>query len=255
MLRRVRSDLMTILVIGNGFDIALGLDTSFKTIINKYLDANPNPILKNELSTKEFWYDYEGWLGKQSMITDMAKVEEVKIEHEKFKKFMKDYLNNITLDPMSLKVQEMIDKLAPYNFNKVISYNYTKFYQCIPSLQNVEAVHINGSLEEDNIVLGYSDIIHENTNILGVYLKTSQRTLMQYREKYPYDINESDKYVIYGHSLDITDRDTIQEMGNSWSGYSIINPAFDQTFLNLKRCFASDTAKQKELDSKLEVII
>ncbi len=151
-------------IIGNGFDLAHG----FNTLYRSFVDCTNSPALdlfrkycerENEIET---WYNFEE---NVNIITNKlfhlnlantTNYEEICKEIEQFTEafrnihsLMIEYLRNETTNKAVNKILNIEKVLTDQTF--AINFNYTNIAQAYTN----NIYHIHGSLEEDNILLGY----------------------------------------------------------------------------------------------------
>lgn len=204
---------MKIIIIGNGFDLNLGLKTSYQDFIAsdyfKSLIEKDNSLAKYLMTRSNLnnWVDIEKEITQYSMYIQDTDPN-VKNDFGTLKTSLANYLKeaqNGEIDQES-KAFEMIrgeidtaDKI--YNFN----YTSTVFKVAqILSVNDIESRHsyIHGSIENMDIIFGVEDEarIHES----HIFLKKS------YNRNYAKTdigrfLKDNHDLLIFGHSLGITD--------------------------------------------------
>ena len=121
-----------------------------------------------------------------------------------------------------VKILDYFQKLSP---DKVISFNYTDTIMELYGMDRKDICYIHGRLEDNNIVLGYSDFLQSNTNIDIIFKKYFQRIKNKNDKIYDYITYDPDGYggfeknifYFFGHSLDVSDKDLLIELFNSKS--------------------------------------
>ena len=199
-------------LIGNGFDISIGLKTQYKDfyqyIINnyKYSDDSKNEILDEIKGNIEQWSNLEKKLGDytECIGNDEDKLE--KFYDDKFdldiklRDYLKtqedriDWVNNITIQNIRdnfgkyiyyfenlftpVERDEIANEKGENNVNtiKIISFNYTNVIKkCIEVYENkFDLLYLHGSLERDNAILGVNDI----TQIKNEFFKEASDMLI-----------------------------------------------------------------------------
>lgn len=135
----------------------------------------------------------------------------------------------------------------------VISFNYTDTYK-LYGIASDDVFHVHGSLEKDNMVLGYDDDCPEELEFI-YFKKYFQRIqkLTGYinREKFDttdeYGLTFSNAVIIhfYGHSMDKTDGDIIRELKRNSRGfvvYTYNQEDYEQKVINLIDVFGKEEA-------------
>lgn len=111
--------------------------------------------------------------------------------------------------------------------NAVISYNYTHTFQKLYDLDEKIPVHfIHGELGKHNLVLGIGETLSgdekNNFTVCASFKKFFQRIKRRLGNQYRENITQvEDKFVfwqvvIYGHSLDSTDQDSLSWLMKNW---------------------------------------
>ena len=141
-----------------------------------------------------------------------------------------------------------IDAIKP---QYVISFNYTNTYQ-IYGIKEEDVFHIHGKLEANNMVLGFDDYDPENLDFV-YFKKYFQRIqkLTGYIDQHKLVPSNGSGYPIspsvhfYGHSMDKTDGDIIQQLKESAKEFIIYTYSqedFEQKVINLIDIFGKDYA-------------
>lgn len=215
----------TLLILGNGFDLSLGLKTSYgdfmqssyfadfaeKTFLGKYL--------RNEQFRCHSWIDIEKVLSKYcleinsgGLMTPMKQYGPACLhqEYELLKEALKDYLHE------EQKCQEHYDSEANvkklfrdliYGENNLIAtFNYTHMAEFLLSCSeyNKQVLHVHGSLKEnDDIVFGVEDEIElpkKHAFLYKAYSKYKKTNV------FAYWLSMARTIVFYGYSLGDTDK-------------------------------------------------
>lgn len=207
----------TIIVIGNGFDLNLGLPTSYQDFLNspqfQQLLQTENQLfayLKDKYDLQN-WVDIENELQVYSRECTITDRNSFRIEHQKLCKCLCSYLNsidyaNINMDSFAYKTLSSFIKDEGVT---LISFNYTDTINHIireihfsTSNDSIKLHHIHGNASNHNIVFGVEDQANINTNDVFL-LKATQKAFN------PIDLTkifETAQNVIFlGHSLGSTD--------------------------------------------------
>lgn len=229
-----------VLVIGNGFDIDLGLDTRYKNFLDseyfkKHVTGSPYKpndyrnvlldVLKDDLNLFDYlsyqgfkidnWIDVEQELAKlarDSKINRIAsKKEEETFEllHKQLCSYLKsiDYsnINNST----SLQLLRVLCKCANV---EIISYNYTDLHKLESHLQcklNMPIDHVHGKIEDESIILGFEDDIDIN-NSYAFMIKSFSPHYKSHNVRQK--LLEANEVIFFGHSLGSTDYHYFQDL-------------------------------------------
>ena len=216
---------LSVLIIGNGFDLDLGMHTSYRDFANSELWPFNSPIygkgLGNYLNHKkniENWFDLERELANYALSLNNPSLkdenlirydkEDFSVLINKLKEFIKaeqDSLYMIENDAAAKKVLLDLIKLPNYF---VHSFNYTDIESICKTTGNyisserVEYVH--GSIANNDIILGTGD----NTNLPEEYdflYKTSNKNYSS--NNLAESLDYAQEIIIFGHSLGENDFD------------------------------------------------
>lgn len=203
---------MKILIIGNGFDLNLGLKTSYKDFIQsdnfKTLVENKNSMAEyfNEKNELNNWVDIEKEITKYSI---KVKDEDLNIKKDfvEIKSALTNYLEKaqkeeINKDSKAFKIlEEEINSI-----DIIFNFNYTDSIFRIAEIlkQDIEKKHwhIHGSIKEQDIIFGVED----NARIHNEHIflkKAYNKNYGKYSIKKMF--NKENEIIIFGYSLGITD--------------------------------------------------
>lgn len=210
---------MKIIIIGNGFDLNLGLKTSYKDFMeSNYLSSlveNNNSLAKylnnvSKLTQLRNWIDIEKELTEYSLAMTVVKDENINVKNDfrNFKIALMDYLKEAQDKEINRnsKAFEMI-KNEIDTANRIYNFNYTnsvfKIVQLL-GIDNIENKHfyVHGSLEQQDIIFGVED--NAKATEEHIFLKKA------YNENFGKSdikqcLNEENDLILFGHSLGITD--------------------------------------------------
>ena len=168
--------------------------------------------------------------------------------------FLEQYLIR---EEKNLKVakQSIIKDL---NINSVISYNYTNTFQRLYDPDDdIPVYFIHGKLGKHNLVLGIgetlSDDLENQFTICASFKKFFQRVKYKlgndYRNILPSkpDANNKWQIVIYGHSLDVTDEDSLKWLLKKAEDFKIQIYYFDDNAYNQQIANAIQIIGKKQL--------
>ena len=210
-----------VLIIGNGFDLDLGLKSRYfdfmgskiwQMIKNEQIDISCSPLIKKleEKYQLNTWFDVENELLNYALEMTEGPYASVYPEdqqgYELFKFGLKKYLDleqqnfDVKNKSIAKEVIEMINQNG--YFKTVYTFNYTnlntvlsRFCVCFPN----KVVYMHGSLREhDNIVLG----IETDQTIRPEYtylFKTNSRYYQS--NSLIEDMENADEIVFFGHSI------------------------------------------------------
>lgn len=196
-------------------------DEPIQKLLNKLLyllkqNQDISPTIKNEKSIDNL----ESL--KQNLLKDLNRfIRCMEI-------YFVNYINEYSMHNM--KSKEFIKKL---NINKILSFNYTNTFECLYGSNFIDITYdyihgkadVNHDLNSCNLVLGIDEYLDENeknNNVEFVQFKKFfqriyKRTGCLYKDWIKeYDVESSlvDDLKLYfiGHSLDVTDKDILNEM-------------------------------------------
>lgn len=228
--KKVNHNPFCVVILGNGFDLGLGLKTSYKDFANsKYWPFCSNKkweprslayFLNEKKNEPNSWFDVEELLATYAKSKKRSSKEQAKRDYEEFcllAKALGAYLQeqeDIFCTNMSenmhakratsahLFLQNFIDKDV-----NIYSFNYTNTYRLANTIilnfqHNI--CHIHGSLKENNIILGTGDQQDFHPSCFRFYKSANPNykstSLVE-------DLMQADEVYIFGHSLGRNDHD------------------------------------------------
>ena len=207
----------TIVVIGNGFDLNLGLPTSYQDFIKSpqfqrllQTDNHLYTYLKDKYHLQN-WVDIENELQKYSYDYTATNREEFRLEYNELCRCLCSYLNNVDLQGInkdSFAYKTLCNFINEEQVT-IINFNYTDTVKHIIMDANLSAMNngieiynIHGSALKYDIVFGVEDTAQINNDDVFL-LKATQHAFK------PIDLAsklEVAKNVVFlGHSLGSTD--------------------------------------------------
>jgi len=224
-------DIKHLLIIGNGFDIDLGLKTKYSDFLDSEqfrviaMRASPKPnylagyLQKNHETAKKQnknWVDIEQSFAvyskgiDQQLTPDYQRIDRPTVEanYEEIKDALTKYIltqNDKELDQNS-NAFNLVHHLASYGGLNIIDFNYTNSVEriCADINQHITHVHVHGSAVSSGIVFGVQDSaeIHRDHNF---FLKgTSDHLFADWQVSRA--MKEAKLSIsIFGHSLGISD--------------------------------------------------
>lgn len=162
-------------------------------------------------------------------------------------------------------IKDVFDIIAP-NVTHVLSFNYTDTFRHLyyeVDDKNIDFIH--GKIGEHNLVLGSSETLdHDNinTDLSCIYFKKYfQRIYKKIGAKYSKWLMDSSfqNVYIYGHSLDVTDREVLSNIIKNDSVRKVNIFYYDenhyrQEISNLVQVLDKDTLLEYVADGKIEFI-
>ena len=172
----------SILIIGNGFDLDLGIKTKYIDFANSEywpfkerfsFEENTLPyFLNSHKNNVETWFDLEELLAifaRDNSILSKEKINDTMRDFEILKKKLKEYLEkqeDVFFEEMKGNTQTnkvshlILQVFLKMQGRKIYTFNYTNTQKIAKSLisgfeDNV--THIHGSIKKNNIILGTGD--------------------------------------------------------------------------------------------------
>lgn len=219
-----------VLILGNGFDIDLGLKSKYSDFIeseewklrinlintkfSKFEFFNRYSLLKylNKASSESNWFDIEeeirAYAKKYQKCPDFL-FEIVQNEFDWLRNDLKAYLGRISKDFQVNKEKIayiLLNSLSKLSSDvKVLSFNYTNcFFLCnIPLKENISFSNIHNSIYDDDIVLGCNrmpmDMINQGFSFFYKYNMLQSAThIHEY-------LKEAHEVIFFGHSMNLID--------------------------------------------------
>lgn len=263
-----------LLILGNGFDLDLGMKSSYSNFANsdiwkRQIEGNAvamshKGLLKTLVQAKEqdCWFDIE-----QTMMNYVRRLqhlaEKTNYDYDSYEDDEKDY--HIVCSALKDYLRQESQQFTPKNasiaedaikelllkgmFHKIYTFNYTDVTEILRKklyLQDVtpDVVYVHGSLNPpDDIILGVEggDIIPEPYKFL---YKTSSR---YYRSSNLYsDLDDAYEIVFFGHSVNGMDFDYFSDFFSKQS--SDIITGHKRKWI---RIFTADTASMQDIKYNL----
>ena len=211
----------TTIILGNGFDLDLGLNTSYKSFIDskdfefwmkEYIDTPDETNLFDYIFKQRL---IDTWGGVEASIYDFAEYtkaidrfdyemieQEFRHLEDAIAEFLKkvDY-NNIIFTSCAWHLLGILRKFPHVN---IFSFNYTDIAK-LPGtpLPNSRIKHIHGTLTEKNAILGIQDC--KIRQELSFFKKSHHTNYMS--KKFIESLNKSERILFYGHSMCLSDMD------------------------------------------------
>ena len=204
-----------VLIIGNGFDLDLGLKTSYSDFINTGVLNNycNNPLIDELLRCHRLqsWIDIEEFLRNQAIATQLhpCTIEDIINGYGIIRAKLLEYIkalpyNTINNDCMAIRVLSAIVKEDANA--QIFNFNYTNLREICNSCfigRHANIFPIHGEGHNDSIILGFDDDAEIRHEEYGCMIKSHSP---YYRSA---NINKAlvnaDEIVFFGHSLGSTD--------------------------------------------------
>lgn len=201
----------TVLILGNGFDINIGLDTRYSDFLKSsyfvdYIKGNNLFKYINEINTKNNWVDLELELSNHSKNNkdDKSFKREYELLVKNIGLFISDLVNKKKINKNSSAYKFIENELKNSDNIEIFTFNYTSIIEEIVEDMgyNKGINYIHGSIIEKNIVLGThdSEFVSENHSFLFKSGSLNFKGLNFTRH-----ISSATKIIIFGHSLGDSD--------------------------------------------------
>lgn len=217
-----------LLIIGNGFDIDLGLNTGYKDFVNSdyfksclHKNALFNYIYSSFEDNDKKWIDVENVLLKYAKDRLSEKGDRVIQDFQDLRKALTLYLENIDLksrlnsNSIAAKLLSIVSKRNSFD---ILSFNYTNLKNIVSILEineSINYVHVHGSLENKSIIIGFQD---------NVDVPPSKYFMIKSHSPYYRSCNvrerleKANEIIFFGHSLGSTDYHYFSDFFKKQSG-------------------------------------
>lgn len=225
----------SVLILGNGFDLDLGLNTNYEDFVkssywpfgkSSYYEENTLPCFLNDhLGEIGTWYDLEEALAKfatqcvhsENYLIDRDKTY-FKILNQKLKEYLQsqedsfvEMMNGDNHTKRKSPAHYVLETFLKKEVRSIYTFNYTNLYKIAQKLIlgfEDEYTHIHGSLAKNNIILGTGD----QRNLDDKYFEFYKSANPHYKSNdLVEDLNSADEVYIFGHSLGLNDHDYFSE--------------------------------------------
>lgn len=207
-----------VLIIGNGFDLDLGLKTQFSHFADsRYWPTRPkgNAIMYDVLNQQKRiskWLDLEQLLVQFASVrngaTSSAYASGDKSFFDNLSKSLSLYLKEqqeceIKKNSTAAKLLQAV--LSVNHWVKIYSFNYTDLHLLSQKLglnSKFNYEHVHGSLKDNSVILGIPDSADVHSNYEFLY-KTFNKHYTSH--EILYDLLDADEVIFFGHSLSPVD--------------------------------------------------
>lgn len=218
-------------IMGNGFDLDLGLHTSYQEFVNSELwPTNNNDIEKSSLANKIEEDSRENWFNLEDSLCEYGKVKTVyivktdalkydEIVYQKTKEALFKFIRNREMiEPNKESIAaEVLRRIASYGvFDNILSFNYTDLNTIGAKIgaNKLKYRHVHGSISGNDIILGTGSNFELRKDYDFLY-KTSDTKYRSANVRYA--LQDVDEVVFYGHSLGQQDYDYFKDFFDSCS--------------------------------------
>lgn len=217
-----------VLIIGNGFDLDLGLKTKYSDFAaseeweemyaKESIRSTSYSLLKylNDRKDTDNWFDIEQALLEYAHIkTKSVWSHDVKTDQREYRilcKTLAQYLDkHINSQNRNLSNTFAAEVLRCFQYNserrKIYTSNFTPldlFIRVIPLLHPVPFTYIHGSIKDHNIIVGFETNHLESIIPDYSFLLKSNHPSYQHTQMHQ-DMIDADEVIIFGHSLNRID--------------------------------------------------
>ena len=181
-----------------------------------------------------------------------AIAKKMKSELDDLIKALENYLI-LEVGMKQIDESKKIEQIAKINPDYVISFNYTDTYK-IYGIDSEDVFHVHGSLDKNNMVLGFND--DDEKNLDFIYFKKYFQRIQKltgyidndrfsYKDEKGITYGNATTVHFYGHSMDNTDGDIIRKLKKLSDGFVIYKynqEDFEQKVINLIDVFGKEEA-------------
>ena len=215
-----------VLIIGNGFDLDLGLNTKYSDFVasdkwplrNVSKIDSPLAFYLNSRATALSWFDLEnliynyasietGWLTSSSNQRSISKEECLrrdKIFYSILKQSLEEYIDEQQYKPVrgdSLAAKLLFAISDNGGFNRIFTFNYTDLNMLAERLglrDKIDFQYVHGSCCNNSAIIGVSDSFELKKGYDYLY-KTSSQFYRSSNVRYA--LQEAKEVIFFGHSL------------------------------------------------------
>lgn len=176
----------TVYIIGNGFDLNLGLQTSYRDFVKSEFFTCK---LGNEIKLFDYLHranENSKWIDIEKELVTFSKqsggYNNFLREYKELCQALKAYIASIDINSINIKsdAYKLLSSTSPYDSITVINFNYTNsVIHILESLgytkgkANEQVMHIHGSINIDEIIFGVEDKARISDNHTFLYKSTS----------------------------------------------------------------------------------
>ena len=167
MLQTVETLRKHLLIIGNGFDLDLGLPTSYNDFLNsshfKALEKDPNSLAKHLLfkRDKQKWIDVEKELSLFSKLPSTRSSDKFHSQYKEFRLALSSCINDLDYSSINRgsNAAKLITNLYSNKKLTIINFNYSKSVEKILQKPHsyINQIFVHGKAEDNSIVFGVED--------------------------------------------------------------------------------------------------
>ena len=213
-----------VLILGNGFDLNLGLKTSYSDFVKsehfEKIVRHKDNYLINRIYTNfrlNKWIDLEEELKRFAIEQsgNRKSMLDISTELEELRHALIQYLNE--LDYSKINKRSVAAQLLEIVYKnkedyEIFSYNYTDLNEIIKNIRTEQAneiskdrvryTHVHGTLKDKSIIIGFEDDVDIDDEYCYM-IKTFSPHYASHRVRYA--LEDADEIIFFGHSLGSTD--------------------------------------------------
>lgn len=245
----MKKDYKIVLVIGNGFDLDLGLKTSYKDFmeserfqrqlekaeqqvrIGLNIDDNLFKYLQNKKNLQK-WIDIEEELlnlatrKKKGIYSSLnTATKELEDTFQILCKELSAYIKSLSYDNICMHsiALRVLMSISQYSWSEIVSFNYTdireisKLVGCI----NCPVEYVHGQVSDDSIILGFQDDIEIDKSFCFM-IKSFSPFFRSHNVRRK--LLEADEIIFFGHSFGSTDYHYFEDLFKFQSDPDKANP-------------------------------
>lgn len=201
-----------VMIIGNGFDLDIGLNTSYKHFIDSgALNKHKNQeIVRSLLHTynAQNWIDVEEFFRYKAISMTSTASRLILDAFDRVRNSLLTYIKNISYEtlkstPTAIKVLSEVLRAGDV---KIYNFNYTDLHTICEHYNislTCEPISIHGKASDDSIIVGFDDDANpKNANCCRMIKSHSE---FFYSANINESLEEADEIIFFGHSLGVTD--------------------------------------------------
>lgn len=201
-----------VMIIGNGFDLDVGLKTSYRNYfdsgaLNKYRNQE---IVRSLYTTRaqQNWIDIEEFFRGKSMSMTASAASFILEAFDYVRETLLDYIKNLSYEslrdnPTAIQILREVLRAGDL---KIFNFNYTDLHKICDHYNlslTCEPISIHGKASDNSIIFGFDDNANPRSPECCQMIKSHSKHC------FSANINEAlenaDEVIFFGHSLGITD--------------------------------------------------
>lgn len=170
---------------------------------------------------------------------------------------------------LEIYIQEFVEKnfldiklkqIEEINADLVISFNYTETELRYTTIRPEAVYHIHGKVSEipNSMVVGVNELVNDFDNTFIYFVKYFQRIQKHSSIAYKKEIGEEIELYVYGHSLDVTDKDILEYLFDKSQKITIFfynQVDYEKKILNLISNFGREKLEENMENGRLLFVI